>query len=63
LLRSGRIYKITRGSYTFYDEVQYAGFAFQPFYYGLEDALSLLGLWKQETNPVIITPGKSEERD
>ena len=58
LLKSGRIYKITRGAYTFYDEVQYVGFAFPPFYYGLEDALSLRGLWEQETNPVIITPRK-----
>jgi predicted transcriptional regulator of viral defense system len=58
LLKSGRIYKITRGAYTFYDEVQYVGFAFLPFYYGLEDALSLRGLWDQETNPVIITPRK-----
>ena len=58
MLKSGRIYKITKGAYTFYDEVQYAGFAFPPFYYGLEDALSLRGLWEQETNPVIITPRK-----
>ena len=58
LLKSNRIHKITRGAYSFYDEVQYAGFAFQPFYYGLEDALSLRGLWEQETNPVIVTPRK-----
>lgn len=58
MLKSGRLYKITRGAYTFYDEAQYVGFAFTPFYYGLEDALSLRGLWEQETNPVIITPRK-----
>ena len=58
LLKSNRIHKITRGAYTFHDEVQYSGFAFQPFYYGLEDALTLRGLWEQETNPVIITPRK-----
>ena len=29
-----------------------------PFYYGLQDALSLRNLWEQETNPVIITPRK-----
>lgn len=55
LYRSGRIYRITRGYYTFYEEVQFVGFAFSPFYYGLEDALSLLNLWEQETNPVVIT--------
>ena len=58
MIKSSRIHKITRGAYTFHDEVQYVGFAFQPFYYGLEDALSLRGLWEQETNPVIITPRK-----
>ena len=58
LYSSGRIYRITRGHYTFYEEVQHVGFAFSPFYYGLEDALSLLNLWEQETNPVVITPRK-----
>lgn len=58
MLKSGRIHKITKGAYTFYDEVQFTGFAFLPFYYGLEDALSLRGFWEQETNPVIITPRK-----
>ena len=56
LVKSGRLHRITRGHYTFYDEIQFAGFAFSPFYYGLEDALSLRNLWEQETNPVIITP-------
>lgn len=56
LLKAGKIRRITRGSYTFHDDVQYVGFAFRPFYYGLEDALSFHGLWDQETNPVILTP-------
>ena len=56
LLKSGRIFRITKGAYTFHNEAQFVGFAFNPFYYGLEDALSLHGLWEQETNPVIITP-------
>lgn len=52
----GSIHRISRGYYSFYDEVQFVGFAFFPFYYGLEDALSLLNLREQETNPVVITP-------
>ena len=56
LVRSGRIYRITRGQYSFYDEIQYVGFAFKPFYYGLQDALPIRNIWEQETNPVIITP-------
>lgn len=58
LLKSHKVHKITRGAYTFFEEVQYSGFAFRPFYYGLEDALSILGAWEQETNPVILTPRK-----
>ena len=58
LINSGRLLRITRGHYTFHEEVQFAGFAFMPFYYGLQDALSQRNLWEQETNSVIITPKK-----
>src|SRR3989344_5858572 len=58
LLKKGAIKRITRGAYTAFDDVQLAGFAFRPFYYGLQDALSLRNLWEQETVPVIITPRK-----
>jgi len=58
LLANGRLYRIGRGAYTFKEEMQVVGFAFQPFYYGLQDALSLRGLWEQETTPVVITPRK-----
>lgn len=58
LLKKGEIHRITRGFYSFQDDVSVAGFAFSPFYYGLQDALSLRNLWEQETNPVIITPKK-----
>jgi len=56
LLASGELKKITRGTYTFRDDAETVGFAFTPFYYGLEEALSLRNLWEQETNPVVITP-------
>ena len=36
-----------------------SGFAFSPFYYGLQEALSLRNIWEQETNPVIITTRKA----
>ena len=58
LLKKGSIKRITRGAYTAFDDVQLVGFAFRPFYYGLQDALSLMNLWEQETVPVIITPRK-----
>lgn len=55
---SGEIQRITRGFYSFKDDASVSGFAFSPFYYGLQEALSLRNLWEQETNPVIITPKK-----
>ncbi len=58
LLKAGKIFRISRGIYSFHDEALVAGFAFRPFYYGCQDALSLHGLWEQETNPVVITARK-----
>ena len=48
LLSRRDIYRITRGVYTFQEDAQMSGFGFSPFYYGLEDALSLRNVWKQE---------------
>ncbi len=58
LLKEGKLQRIGRGVYTFRQETQVVGFAFQPFYYGLQDALSLRNSWEQETVPVVITPRK-----
>ena len=58
LLSRREIYRITRGVYTFQEDAQMSGFGFSPFYYGLEDALSLRNVWEQETNPVVVTPRK-----
>jgi len=56
LLAKGELKRVSRGVYTFRSDVQVVGFGFRPFYYGLQDALSLRNLWEQETNPVVITP-------
>lgn len=58
LLARGELKRIARGVFTFRDDAQVAGFGFTPFYYGLQDALSLRNLWEQESNPVVITPRK-----
>lgn len=58
LLAKGELKRISRGVYSFSSETQIVGFGFKPFYYGLQDALSLHNLWEQETNPVVITPRK-----
>ena len=56
LAKRGKIHRLGKGAYTFREDIMVAGFAFQPFYYGLHQALSLHGCWNQATNPVIITP-------
>jgi len=58
LLKKKKIKRITAGKYTFKDDVEVVGFAFQPFYYGLQEALSLRNMWEQETNPIVITATK-----
>jgi predicted transcriptional regulator of viral defense system len=56
LAKRNEIIRITRGVYSFHKDVRIVGFAFQPFYYGLEDALTIRKLWEQGSNPVIVTP-------
>jgi predicted transcriptional regulator of viral defense system len=56
LLKEDKINRIRYGYYSFYDDIMLTGFSYYPFYYGLESALSILKLWDQETNSVIITP-------
>ena len=55
LMKTGEVRRIGRGAYTFHDDLAVVGFAFRPFYYGLEDALSYRNLWTQATNPVVMT--------
>jgi predicted transcriptional regulator of viral defense system len=59
LAKRGEITRITKGYYSFEEEIEVCGFAYSPFYYGLQEALSLRNLWEQETNPVIITTRKT----
>ena len=50
-----RVFRITRGSYTLAGNEAVIGFAFRPFYYGMEYAMTLRRIWTQVSNPVIIT--------
>ncbi len=59
LLATGKITKIGKGGYTFSKNEEVIGFAFSPFYYGLEYALTIRGLWTQISSPVIITNTKA----
>ena len=55
LKASGKIYRISKGAYTTKKEDYLAGFAFQPFYYGLLYAMTLRELWTQNARPEIVT--------
>ena len=55
LLKKGRVTRITRGVYTFHKDAAVSGFAYQPFYYGLESALWLRGISGQGANFIVMT--------
>ena len=55
LIKKKEIIHVAKGVYTFHKDAAVVGFAFRPFYYGLEDALSYRNLWTQNTNPIVLT--------
>lgn len=55
LVQQKRIHRITKGYYTIHDDPALLVFCLKPAYLGLQDALSIYNLWKQETIPIIIT--------
>ena len=55
LAKRGEVKRITKGWYTVHDDPVVTVFAFRPAYIGLQEALSLRGLWEQETNVVLLT--------
>jgi len=58
LIKKGKIKKLGKGTYTKHSESTLAVFAFKPAYLGLQVSLSRLGIWEQETIPIIITARK-----
>ena len=55
MVKSGKVHTIGRGCYTLHDDPMVAGFAFSPFYYGMETALTYYKLWNYMTPISIIT--------
>lgn len=55
LLKKNEVKRITKGIYTFHDDVCVAGFAFSPFYYGMENAFNIRGISGQGANFTIMT--------
>lgn len=53
-----QITRISKGYYTLQKNPAVYGFAFRPFYYGLQYALTIHKIWDQATNPIIISGKK-----
>ncbi len=58
MVKNGRVLAIGRGRYTLHDDPMMAGFAFSPFYYGLETALTHYRLWDYMTPISIVTTNR-----
>ena len=58
MVKRGRVLPIVRGSYTLNDDPFVAGFAFSPFYYGLETVLAHYKLWDYPTPITIVTTNR-----
>ena len=56
MAKKKKINRIVKGYYSKHDDPFLAAYCIKPSYIGLESALSLHGLWEQETNVVLITP-------
>jgi predicted transcriptional regulator of viral defense system len=55
LAQRGEVKRVVKGWYSLHEDPTVAVFCFKPAYIGLQEALSLHGLWEQETNVVIVT--------
>lgn len=55
LAERGEVKRVLKGWYSLHEDPTVAVFCFKPAYIGLQEALSLHGLWEQETNVVIVT--------
>jgi len=64
-LKKEKIFRLKRGAYSFSNSLESIEKIFSPSYHGLQDALSIYGLWQQQTISVLITPRKvrSGERE
>lgn len=59
MAKKGEIFRVTRGWYSAEQDPVVSVFAISPSYVGLQEALSIRGLWEQETNVVLVTSGKA----
>ncbi len=55
MVKNGSVYRLNKGNYTLYKDINVTGYIFKPFYYGLGTALNYHNLWEQQSNQTIIT--------
>ena len=55
LQKRKEIFRLAKGFYSKYDDPSLIVYYFKPAYIGLQDAMSYLNLWEQETISIIIT--------
>ncbi len=63
IIKGGKVFRIGRGTYTLHDDPMLTGFAWSPFYYGMETALTHYGLWNYVTPISIITSKRVRKRE
>jgi len=63
MVKNGRAYTIKKGRYTLHDDPMVAGFAFSPFYYGMETALTHYKLWNYMAPISIVTTNRVRSKD
>lgn len=56
LRQKGEIVRLARGTYSGEANLDLVGHAIRPSYHGLQDALSIHGLWQQQAIVVLLTP-------
>ncbi|MDE1861272.1 MAG: hypothetical protein KGH72_06180, partial [Candidatus Micrarchaeota archaeon] len=58
MVKSSRVFAIWKGHYTLHEDPMIGGFAFSPFYYGMETSLTHYKLWDYMTPISIITTNR-----
>ena len=59
MVKKNELLRLTKGVYTFSKNEAVSGYAFRPFYYGMEYALTIRKTWTQQSVPIVMTTTKA----
>lgn len=59
MAEKNELVRLKRGFYTFSKNEAVSGYAFRPFYYGMEYALTIRKIWTQQSIPIVVTTSKA----